>query len=183
VLAEAASRRSLAFMVGNRDFPARRQGAARERHDGLPDPTVLTAWGQRVLLTHGDSLCLADTEYQALRRVVRDDRWQHEILARPLDQRLKIAAESRRESQSRQSLDGAIGSDVDAGTAVSWLHAIGAAEMVHGHTHRPGSEALAPGFKRHVLSDWDLDDPAKPRAEVLRLQRSGFERLPPAGLR
>jgi UDP-2,3-diacylglucosamine hydrolase len=74
-------------------------------------------------------------------------------------------------------------SDVDTGTAVAWLHAIGAAEMVHGHTHRPGSEALAPGFKRHVLSDWDLDDPVAPRAEVLRLQRSGFERMLPAGPR
>lgn len=183
VLAEAASRRSLAFMVGNRDFLLGAKALRASGMMGLPDPTVLTAWGQRVLLTHGDALCLADTEYQALRRVVRSDRWQHEILARPLAQRLQIAAESRRESQSRQRLDGAMDSDIDTGTAVAWLHAIGAAEMVHGHTHRPGSEALAPGFKRHVLSDWDLDDPARPRAEVLRLQRGGFERLPPAGQR
>jgi UDP-2,3-diacylglucosamine hydrolase len=60
---------------------------------------------------------------------------------------------------------------------VAWLHATGAAELVHGHTHRPGSQTLAPGFRRHVLSDWDLDDPSRPRAEVLRLTRSGFERL------
>jgi hypothetical protein len=46
--------------------------------------------------------------------------------------------------------------------------------MVHGHTHRPWQQALAPGFKRHVLSDWDLDDAAAPRAEVLRLTRDGF---------
>ena len=58
-----------------------------------------------------------------------------------------------------------------------WLHACGAAELVHGHTHRPGSNALAPGYKRHVLSDWDLDNAQ--RAEVLRLTRDGFARLPP----
>jgi UDP-2,3-diacylglucosamine hydrolase len=49
--------------------------------------------------------------------------------------------------------------------------------LVHGHTHRPGSNELAPGYKRHVLSDWDLDDPKAPRAQVLRLTRDGFRRV------
>ena len=83
----------------------------------------------------------------------------------------------RRVSASRRSFDGNAAIDVDAGLAVHWMHAMGAAEMVHGHTHRPGSSLLAPGFKRHVLSDWDLD--AGQRAEVLRLTRDGFVRLPP----
>jgi UDP-2,3-diacylglucosamine hydrolase len=182
ILADAASRRQLAFMVGNRDFLV---GAAMLRDSGmmgLPDPTVLAAWGQRVLLTHGDALCLADTAYQAFRREVRGDRWQAEFLARPLAERVAIAAEIRRQSEARRQFDGAPDADVDAGTAVAWMHAMGAAEMVHGHTHRPGSQALAPGFQRHVLSDWDLDGD-RPRAEVLRLNRDGFRRLPPAGPR
>jgi UDP-2,3-diacylglucosamine hydrolase len=37
---------------------------------------------------------------------------------------------------------------------------------------------MAPGFKRHVLSDWDLD--SAERAEVLRLTRDGFERVAPS---
>ena len=53
--------------------------------------------------------------------------------------------------------------------------------MVHGHTPRPGSSTLAPGFERHVLSDWDLD--SANRAEVLRLTRKGFERIAPAARR
>ena len=89
-----------------------------------------------------------------------------------------MAAAIRRESQARRRFDGMTDADVDVATAVGWLHAMGAAELVHGHTHRPGSEALAPGFKRHVLSDWDLDQ--GDRAEVLRLTRDGFERRPPA---
>jgi len=182
LIAEAASRRSVAFMAGNRDFLL---GAAMLQDCGLmglPDPTVLDAWGQRVLLTHGDALCLADTDYQAFRREVRSDAWQREFLAKPLAERLQIAAEIRRQSQSRQRFDGMRDADVDTGTAVAWMHAMGTAEMVHGHTHRPGSQLLAPGFKRHVLSDWDLDDAERPRAEVLRLSRDGFERLAP-GLR
>ena len=55
---------------------------------------------------------------------------------------------------------------------------MGAPELVHGHTHRPASETLAPGFRRHVLSDWDLDHPTQRRAEVLRLTRDGFRRIP-----
>lgn len=178
VLAEAASHRQLAFMVGNRDFLV---GAALLRACGmmgLPDPTLLSAWGQPLLLTHGDALCLDDQPYQAFRAEVRSPQWQAAFLARPLAERLQIAADIRQASESRRRYDGNTDSDVDAAAAVRWLHAMGAAEMVHGHTHRPGSSVLAPGFKRHVLSDWDLDQGQ--RAEVLRLTRQGFVRLPPA---
>ena len=40
------------------------------------------------------------------------------------------------------------------------------------------TDALAPGFARHVLSDWDLDHAsAPPRAEVLRWSVAGLRRL------
>ncbi|MDP1649927.1 MAG: UDP-2,3-diacylglucosamine diphosphatase [Rubrivivax sp.] len=178
VLADAASHRTLAFMVGNRDFLL---GTAMLRASGmmgLPDPTLLEAWGQRVLLSHGDALCLDDRPYQEFRAEVRSAPWQQAFLARPLAERRALAAEMRRMSSTRHRFDGDSAADVDAAAAVRWLHAIGAAEMVHGHTHRPGSNALAPGFKRHVLSDWDLD--TADRAEVLRLTRKGFERIGPA---
>ncbi len=178
LFAEVASSRELAFMQGNRDFLL---GAAMLREcgiTGLPDPTVFDAWGQRVLLTHGDALCLADAPYQAFRRQVRSEAWQREFLAKPLAARLQIAAEIRQASQTRRQYDGDANADVDTATAVHWLHAFGARELVHGHTHRPGSAALAPGYKRHVLSDWDLDQ--GDRAEVLRLTRGGFARVAPA---
>jgi UDP-2,3-diacylglucosamine hydrolase len=179
VLADACSRRHVAFMVGNRDFLL---GAAMLKDCGvmgLPDPSVLTAWDQRVLLAHGDALCLDDTAYQAFRAEVRSAAWQRTFLAKPLAERLRIAAEIRRHSESRRQFDGDTAADIDVGTTVRWMHAMGTAEMVHGHTHRPGSAPLAPGFKRHVLSDWDLDG-AAPRAEVLRLSRDGFERMAPS---
>ncbi len=177
VLAECASHRHVAFMVGNRDFLV---GTAMLREaglTGLPDPTVLVAWGQRVLLSHGDALCLSDQPYQAFRREVRSKAWQSAFLARPLAERLRIAGDIRRASASRRAFDGDTDADVDQAQAVRWMHAMGSAEMVHGHTHRAGSDALAPGFKRHVLSDWDLDQGR--RAEVLRLSRGGFERRSP----
>lgn len=182
VLAQAASHRHTAFMAGNRDFLL---GADMLRDSGmmaLPDPTLLSAWGQRVLLSHGDALCLDDKPYQAFRAEVRSPPWQQRFLAKPLTDRLAIAAQIRQASQAsheQRQFDGDAAADVDFAAAVSWLHTMGARELVHGHTHRPGSQTLAPGYKRHVLSDWDLD--TGPRAQVLRLTRSGFERLPPAG--
>lgn len=178
VMAEAASHRELGFMVGNRDFLA---GPRLWREAGLralPDPTVLDAWGQRVLLSHGDALCLDDKPYQAFRAEVRSEAWRSGFLAKPMAERLHIAAQIRQASRTRREFDGDTNADVDTAEAVKWMHAMGTHEMVHGHTHRPASHTLAPGFKRHVLSDWDLDQ--GDRAEVLRLTRDGFARVPPA---
>ncbi len=177
VLADAASRRRMAFMPGNRDFLV---GSAMLRDCGLmalPDPTVLDAWGQRILLAHGDALCLDDLPYQRFRSEVRADAWQAAFMARPLAERLQVAAGMRQQSAAHQQLDGNPEIDLDPGETVRWMHAMGAAEMVHGHTHRPGSSTLAPGYKRHVLSDWNLDH--GDRAQVLRLTRAGFERASP----
>ena len=181
VLAETASHKHTAFMAGNRDFLLGSDMLREAGLTALPDPTVLSAWGQRVLLSHGDVLCLDDSAYQAFRTEVRSPLWQQQFLAKPLDERLAIAAQIRRASQTsheQRRFDGDAGADVDFAAAVGWLHAVGARELVHGHTHRPGSEALAPGYKRHVLTDWDMD--GAQRAQVLRLSRDGFERVAPA---
>lgn len=181
VLREAASLRPVSFMAGNRDFLV---GAAMLRDCGviaLPDPTLLDAWGHRVLLTHGDELCLADTAYQAYRAEVRTDAWRHAVLAKPLSERQQLAREMRNASEAakRRTFGGnamAGCADVDTAAAVSWMHAAGSRTLVHGHTHRPGSEVLAPGHMRHVLSDWDCDA-APRRAEALRLTRDGITRV------
>jgi UDP-2,3-diacylglucosamine hydrolase len=179
MLAECASRVPLSVMVGNRDFLLGTEWLMWVGAQGLPDPTVLVAWDQRVLLSHGDALCLDDLEYQAFRRQVRSLEWQRDFMARPLAERQALARQMRAASQARQRFDGDLAhTDVDAAEAVRWLHLQGAAELVHGHTHRPGSHTLAPGFRRHVLSDWDLD--TAERAEVLRLTRDGFLRHAPS---
>src|SRR3982751_280877 len=58
VLAAAAARRMGAFMPGNRDFlvgDAMLEGSGVRR---LADPTLVVAFGARVLLSHGDALCI-----------------------------------------------------------------------------------------------------------------------------
>jgi UDP-2,3-diacylglucosamine hydrolase len=181
VLQDATARRPVSFMAGNRDFLV---GGEMLRDCGvvaLSDPTVLDAWGHRVLLTHGDELCLADAAYQAFRTKVRSPTWRQAFLARPLSEREQIARSMRdaSEAANRARFGGQPMTDwvdVDTAAAVSWMHAAGSRTLIHGHTHHPGSDALAPGYMRHVLSDWDCD--ARPnRAEVLRLTRDGIERV------
>lgn len=176
VLADAAASRHVGFMVGNRDFLVGHRMLSDCGAIALPDPTALGAWGRCVLLTHGDLLCQGDTEYQAFRTQVRSEAWTTQFLSQPLAARRQQAQAMRDASErhkAKQSRDDWV--DIDPAIAVAWMHAAGARDMVHGHTHHPQTQVLAPGFTRHVLSDWDLDA-AVPRAEVLRITRSGFER-------
>jgi UDP-2,3-diacylglucosamine hydrolase len=183
VLADAAARRTIGFMAGNRDFLV---GTALLKECGvlgLPDPTVLVAFGERLLLSHGDALCLDDREYQQFRTQVRDPAWQRDFLALPLEERRAQARGMRARSEERKRATvPADWVDIDAATAVGWMHEAGTPTLVHGHTHRPQREALAPGQVREVLSDWDLDGgPGPARAQVLRLRRAGLSRIAPEG--
>ena len=176
------ARRRVGVMVGNRDFLLGVEMLGDCGLLALPDPTVLQAFGQRVMLSHGDALCLADTEYQRYRAQVRSPQWQAMALALPLDERRRAAAGMRRVSEQRNA-DGSLPpgwSDVDIAAALAWMDAAATPVLVHGHTHQPGSETLAPGYERQVLTDWDLDHAdGRLRAQVLRFTRDGFVRLTP----
>lgn len=169
VLKTASARCALHFMHGNRDFLL---GSACARTAGfalLDDPSILVFGGQRWLLTHGDALCLDDTEYLQFRAQVRTPAWQQAFLAKPLAERRAIARGLRQHSEDRKR-SGVTYADVDATLAQQWLQSGNATTMIHGHTHKPADHDMGQGLKRRVLSDWDLAA-QPPRAEVLRLQR------------
>jgi UDP-2,3-diacylglucosamine hydrolase len=166
-------------MVGNRDFLVGADMLAACNVSALADPTVVTAFGEHLLLTHGDALCLADTDYQRFRSMVRSPAWQASVLARPLAERRALAREVRHESERRHGTMQPEWLDLDQAATVEWMRAADTPVLVHGHTHRPADQLLQPGFTRHVLSDWDLDHAATPRAEVLRWTRDGLQRVSP----
>jgi UDP-2,3-diacylglucosamine hydrolase len=184
MLSEAASRLFIAFMRGNRDFLVGRDMLLHCGINELHDPTVLCAFGQRLLLTHGDALCLSDTDYQAFRAETRSPAWQQKFLSQPLEKRREIARGIRAESERRKAAQHPAGwADVDGPAAIAWLQAADAPQMIHGHTHMPADHLLAPGLSRHVLSDWDFDHPGASRADVLRWQADGLSRTAPASRR
>jgi UDP-2,3-diacylglucosamine hydrolase len=175
VMRDAAQRRPLFFMHGNRDFLVGQSLMTSTGGILLHDPTVLTFLGQRWLLTHGDALCLGDTEYLQFRSQVRTTSWQEAFLARPLAERQAVAQALRNESEARKR-SGAAYADVDTSAALAWLDAADAAVLVHGHTHRPSDVTLDAQHRRMVLSDWDAAaDP--PRLEALRLGAAGLHRI------
>ena len=167
VLKAASRRLDIFFMHGNRDFLL---GPAFARACGmtlLDDPSVLGFAGQRWLLSHGDALCLADTDYMKFRAQVRSTSWQQDFLAQPLAQRQAIARALRTQSETRKR-SGMAYFDVDTEAACNWLHTAQSSTLIHGHTHRPAEHDLSTGLRRIVLSDWDATA-TPPRAEVLRL--------------
>jgi UDP-2,3-diacylglucosamine hydrolase len=171
VLKAASGRLSIFFMHGNRDFLL---GAAFAEFCGmtlLNDPCILNFAGQRWLLSHGDALCLQDTDYMRFRAQVRSPQWQRDFLNQPLAQRQALARAMREQSKAHQSGDLANGmtlADLDTAATCECLRTAQASTLIHGHTHRPAEHELAAGLRRIVLSDWD-GQAAPARAEVLRL--------------
>lgn len=140
-------------MVGNHDFLFGDAFFARSRARPLPDPTVIEHAGRRLLLTHGDALCLADVDYQAFRARIRNPAFVAQFLAQPAAQRIAIAREFQDGSRTATAEKTAAMMDVDADAANAALIDAGASLLVHGHTHRPGAHPL-PAGRRLVLGPW-----------------------------
>ncbi len=178
VIRQAANHAAIFFMHGNRDFLIGQSLMRLCNAKLLADPSVLVfpaGRQQRWLLSHGDALCLGDTDYMQFRQQVRSPQWQTAFLARPMAERQQIARELREQSEARKQ-SGAEYADVDTEAARSWLHAANATTLIHGHTHKPALHDLGDGLSRAVLSDWHLTG-LSPRADVLRLTGDGLQRI------
>ena len=170
VLHQTAQRAHVAFMPGNRDFLVGSAFLGPCGVQALGDPCLLELGAQRILLSHGDALCLDDKPYQAFRLQARSQAWQQSFLAKPLAERQAFARSLRDLSES-QKHEGMGFADADPEMTLFWLAQAQSTRLVHGHTHRPADHRLGPA-QRQVLSDWSMDH-APWRAQVLRLQRDG----------
>lgn len=167
ILKRSASQRDVFFMRGNRDFLVGEAFTRACDVQLLHDPTILEFAGQRWLLSHGDALCLADTDYMQFREMVRSTAWQREFLGQALEQRKALARGLRARSEERKR-SRPVMVDVDPQATVAWLRAADCTALIHGHTHRPADHDLGNKLQRTVLSDWDLAA-IPPRAQVLRI--------------
>jgi UDP-2,3-diacylglucosamine hydrolase len=166
VLRTTAKRIPVFFMCGNRDFLVGTHWLQSTGVQDMQDPCVLELAKQKILLSHGDALCIDDTDYMAFRQQVRSSAWQEAFLAKPLFERQQIAKDLRAQSKARQQTQTDY-ADVDANTARAWLNDNDCKLLIHGHTHRPAKHDLSNGLSRMVLSDWEADA-TPPRLEVLR---------------
>ena len=141
------------IMVGNHDFLIGEAFFAQSRARPLPDPSLIEHAGRRLLLTHGDALCLADRDYQAFRERIRQPAFVAQFLAQAAEQRIAIAREFQDASHTATASKPAAMMDVDADAANAALVEADACLLLHGHTHRPGVQRLSAG-RRVVLGPW-----------------------------
>ena len=175
VLRQACAKKTVAFMQGNRDFLLGADMCGDVGLQVLADPTLASAWGQRVLLTHGDALCLSDVAYQRFRTVVRSTDWQAGFLGEPLEAR-RAQALAMRQASTRHHRDHPeqAYADADEALCTEWLADARAHVLVHGHTHRPDTHTMPGGLIRHVLGDWDFDAPPA-RARIICWTPEGLQ--------
>jgi UDP-2,3-diacylglucosamine hydrolase len=144
-------------MHGNRDFLLGGRFCRESGATLLPDPVIVTLYGERVLVMHGDALCTDDRAYQRLRGTVRDTQWQRQFLALSVTARRALAGAARAGSQAHTAtLEYAI-ADVNADSVACALRGAGISTLLHGHTHRPRMHALTVDGRactRIVLGDW-----------------------------
>ncbi|MBM2884467.1 UDP-2,3-diacylglucosamine diphosphatase [Chromobacterium phragmitis] len=168
-----AAQTPLYVMRGNRDFLL---GAGFEQRSGaalLDDPTLMEAYGQRILLCHGDALCTDDVAYQQFRAVSRNPQWQQAMLARPLVERHAIARQARQQSEMNKQQTGLSAISDVTETAVRELLAAHAwPTLIHGHTHRPAHHRHG-ASNRWVIQDWHGET-----GGYLALDDAGIRALP-----
>jgi UDP-2,3-diacylglucosamine hydrolase len=145
------------YIHGNRDFLLGDSYARRARLTLLPDPSLIEIEGERVLLMHGDTLCIDDVPYQAFRTQSHAPAWQRAFLARPIQERQAFAAQARAESQRYTRSVGDAITDVNHDAVLAALQTHDVLRLIHGHTHRPAVhriERAGAAAERVVLGDW-----------------------------
>lgn len=147
----------LYFIAGNRDFLVSETFAEATGCQLLPETHRLPLAGCSTLLMHGDLLCTDDVEYMYYRKQLRSPAFIHEFLAKPITERLTIAAEYRKRSMESVSLKAADIVDANQRTVAEYMRQAEALLLIHGHTHRPASHSFELDgaiARRIVLPEW-----------------------------
>jgi UDP-2,3-diacylglucosamine hydrolase len=145
------------FMQGNRDFLVGEVFAERSGVELLPDELVIDLYGRKALLMHGDTLCTDDVEYQQLRHMLRNEQWQQDFLALPIEKRIEAALNLRAESQQKTAEKTDEIMDVNQTAVEQVMQKHGVDLLIHGHTHRMARHQFdlnANSMQRIVLGDW-----------------------------
>ena len=142
------------LMHGNRDFLLGKKFCEEIGGFLLDDPTTIKINNFEITLTHGDSLCTDDLDYQSFRTVVRDEKWQIDFLEKEISERIELAQNLREVSKiENKDKDHQI-MDVNIMAVNEIFQRFKNNILIHGHTHRPKIHEEKYGT-RYVLGDWE----------------------------
>ena len=156
VLSERGCR--LYFQHGNRDFLVGKDFCQLIGAQLLDESVIVQLPSRKALVMHGDQLCTDDSQYQKFRALVRSKAWQHDFLAKSIQERLQIAKDLRTASKAQTGLKSAEITDVNPTAVEQAMSAAQVTLLIHGHTHRPATHRLTinqQAATRIVLGDWD----------------------------
>ncbi|MCB1668031.1 MAG: UDP-2,3-diacylglucosamine diphosphatase [Porticoccaceae bacterium] len=151
ILSDTGTR--LYFQHGNRDFMVGKQFARETGATLLPEHAVVTLNEKRVLLLHGDTLCLDDVDYQKFRRKARNPLFKWFVRRLPLKKRQQMAADWRAKSMAANTNKADNIMDVTPAEVERMFAQYHVNTMIHGHTHRPARHQHSNG-ERIALGDW-----------------------------
>lgn len=169
------------IMHGNRDFALGKDFCEQAGCTLLKDPSVITPFGEPILLMHGDLLCTKDIGYQRMRRLLRNPVINFILRNLSLKIRQKIAGQARKISKSTTSKKASYIIDVTQEEVVRLMEKYQTTCLIHGHTHRPAVHDLEVKInnktlpaKRYVLGDWSDQQGWKITLEKNDIQLSEF---------
>ncbi len=145
------------LLQGNRDFLLAHHFANKCGAQLLTDCVVINCHGIPTLLMHGDLLCTDDIAYQRFRELSRSNDWQSNVLSKPLWLRLALVRWYRIRSFFHKRQQSSDIMDVNIGTVWEYARKYNVLQIIHGHTHRPGSTRMDNNHQRlnrYVLGDW-----------------------------
>ena len=175
-LADAAAAGTLVYVMrGNRDFMIGERFCAESGAILLDDPAILPVGGERVLISHGDGLCVDDRAYQKLRALVRDASLRDGFARLPIEARRRLASEAREGSREHLANTSVYITDVNQPAVESVMREADVPLMIHGHTHRPGVHRFrSNGVERTRVVHGAWHD----EAHVVRWDDAGWQLLP-----
>ncbi|NKB37838.1 MAG: UDP-2,3-diacylglucosamine diphosphatase [Gammaproteobacteria bacterium] len=155
--AYASANDNLFIIRGNRDLMLNPSFKEYSGCTVLPDQHVIELQGQRILLAHGDVFCTLDVGYQRYRAFMESAFTRYVFPRLPYALRIKLSHGLRPLIKKSSNKKSATIIDVEQSTVETAMRKQDVQEVIHGHTHRPGTHEFELEGKpatRTVLSDW-----------------------------
>jgi UDP-2,3-diacylglucosamine hydrolase len=145
------------YIHGNRDFMLGKSYARQASMQLLSDHCEIALYGNNTLIMHGDTLCLADKNYQKMRRVIHNPFLQFIFNLLPLCLRKKIGWKIRTASQAKKVYKHKNVMGVTESEVQRLMEKHHSQLLIHGHTHQAKEhhfQLAGKPARRFDVGDW-----------------------------